>query len=201
MLIRLFDLILSFLLILFFLPFFAVIAIAILFDSKGGIFYFQKRVGLKGKEFNLIKFRTMYAGSEKKGLLTVGAKDPRITRTGNVLRKYKFDELPQLFNVLGGTMSLVGPRPEVGKYVDFYTEEQKKVLDIKPGITDYASIIYFNENEILSRSADPEQTYIKEIMPAKIRLNMTYIENKNIKTYLSVLFKTGAKIIRNIGKN
>jgi lipopolysaccharide/colanic/teichoic acid biosynthesis glycosyltransferase len=201
MLIRFFDILLSVLLITLFCPLFAIIAIAMTFDSKGGIFYLQERVGLKGNKFKLIKFRTMFIDSDKKGLLTIGMNDLRITRTGRILRKYKLDELPQLFNVLIGNMSFIGPRPEVSKYTDLYSEEQKKVLSIKPGITDYASIIYFNENDILSNSSDPEREYINKIMPDKIKLNMTYIENYNIMTYMNILFKTFIKIIKNIGKN
>lgn len=201
MLIKLFDIIFSFIFLILLLPLFVLISLTILLESKGGIFYSQKRIGLKGKEFNLFKFRTMYAHSDKKGYLTIGMNDKRITRAGIILRKYKLDELPQLLNVLIGNMSIVGPRPEVKKYVDLYTDEQKKILNVKPGITDYASIIFFNENEILSKSTFPEQTYINEIMPYKLKLNIIFIDNYNIKTYLKIIFLTLTKIINSFGKN
>jgi lipopolysaccharide/colanic/teichoic acid biosynthesis glycosyltransferase len=175
--------------------------LAIVVDSKGGVFYLQNRVGFKGKEFKLYKFRTMYVDSDKEGLLTIGAKDMRITKVGIVLRKYKLDEIPQLLNVLIGNMSFVGPRPEVKKYVDFYSEEQRKILNVKPGITDCASIVYYKESEMLSNPVDPEKKYINEIMPKKIKLNMTFIDNYNFKTYFNILLKTFFKIIKSIGKN
>ena len=137
----------------------------------------------------------MRKDSEKKGLLTVGKKDARITEMGYFLRKYKIDELPQLFNVFAGSMSLVGPRPEVKKYVEMYNEEQKKVLSVKPGITDYASMIYSNENEILSRSDDPEQHYIRHVMPAKLKLNLKYIENQGVFTDMNIILKTIGRIL------
>jgi lipopolysaccharide/colanic/teichoic acid biosynthesis glycosyltransferase len=155
----------------------------------------QKRVGKENKDFKLFKFRTMRTDADKKGLLTIGNKDPRITAVGYFLRKYKLDELPQLLNVLFGTMSLVGPRPEVRKYVDMYTDEQKKVLTIKPGITDYASLEYFRENELLSRSSDPEETYIKEIFPAKLELNKKYMLEASLATDLRIILKTLQRII------
>lgn len=138
----------------------------------------------------------MYKDSDKKGLLTVGGRDPRITPVGYFLRKYKLDELPQLFNVLLGSMSLVGPRPEVRKYVDLYTDEQKKVLSVQPGITDYASLDYINENELLAKSSEPEQTYIKEVMPAKLLLNMKYINEAGLGTDLKIIFRTIGRILR-----
>ncbi len=137
----------------------------------------------------------MKTDSDKKGLLTVGNKDARITKIGYTLRKYKIDELPQLFNVFFGTMSFVGPRPEVRKYVDLYTEDQQEILNVKPGITDYASLEYFNENELLAKSKNPEETYIKEVLPAKIELNKKYIKKIGIGTDLSIIFKTFSKII------
>ncbi len=143
------------------------------------VFYLQTRVGLNGKDFKLFKFRTMHKDSDKKGLLTVGGRDPRVTTIGYYLRKYKLDELPQLFNVLFGTMSLVGPRPEVRKYVDLYTKEQQQVLSVKPGITDFASLEYINENDLLAKSSDPEKIYIDEIMPAKLALNSKYIQQQS----------------------
>lgn len=138
----------------------------------------------------------MHKDAEKKGLLTVGGRDPRVTTIGYYLRKYKLDELPQLINVLIGDMSLVGPRPEVRKYVDLYSDTQKKVLSVQPGITDYASIEYFNENELLAKSSEPEKTYITEIMPAKLALNIKYIEAKNIATDFKIILKTLMKIIK-----
>lgn len=191
---RLFDTICSFIGILILLPFFVVIALLVGLGSRGGVFYIQKRVGKGGKDFSLLKFRTMYTDADKKGLLTVGARDSRITRVGYFLRKYKLDELPQLFNVLCGSMSLVGPRPEVRKYVEMYNEEQKKVLSVKPGITDYASIEYSDENERLARSSSPEQTYISEIMPHKLSLNLQYIREKGLLTDLKIIFRTIFKI-------
>ena len=153
-------------------------------------------MGKNGKDFLLWKFRTMKPDSDKKGLLTVGGRDPRVTGIGYFLRKYKLDELPQLFNVLSGEMSLVGPRPEVRKYVEMYSPEQLKVLEVKPGITDYASIEYSKENELLAKSSDPEKTYIEEIMPAKLKLNMKYIEEKSFWTDLKIIFRTVGKILR-----
>lgn len=176
-------------------PLFLLISLLIIIDSRGGVFYKQVRVGKFGKDFKLFKFRTMRPDSDQKGLLTVGAKDSRITGIGIYLRKYKLDELPQLLNVLGGSMSLVGPRPEVRKYVDLYTEEQAKVLNVKPGITDYASIEYINENEILAQSSDPEKTYIEEVMPAKLELNKIYIQNPGLGQDLKILLLTMRKIL------
>lgn len=193
---RIFDIIFSFLGILILFPAFLIISIIIICDSRGGIFYKQVRVGKNGKDFYLLKFRTMRTGADKKGLLTVGGRDPRVTTAGYYLRKYKIDELPQLFNVLLGDMSLVGPRPEVRKYVEMYSENQLKVLSVKPGITDYASIEYSDENELLAKSENPEQTYISEIMPAKLALNMKYIREKNLKTDLKIIFNTVLKILK-----
>jgi lipopolysaccharide/colanic/teichoic acid biosynthesis glycosyltransferase len=138
----------------------------------------------------------MKPGSDKKGLLTVGGKDNRITRVGAVLRKYKLDELPQLFNVFKGQMSLVGPRPEVPKYVDLYSEQQKKVFEVRPGITDLASLKYFNENDLLDKQENPEEYYIQTIMPDKIQLNMDYADNPNLKKYFDIIFKTLFKSVR-----
>lgn len=160
------------------------------------IFYLQTRVGKNGKDFQLFKFRTMHLNADKKGLLTVGGKDPRVTNIGYYLRKYKLDELPQLFNVLFGTMSLVGPRPEVRKYVDLYSDEQRKVLSVRPGITDFASLEFINENDLLAKSNNPEQTYINEIMPAKLALNAKYIEQKGILTDFKIILNTIFKIVK-----
>jgi lipopolysaccharide/colanic/teichoic acid biosynthesis glycosyltransferase len=192
---RLFDIISSLAGLIILSPFLFIISLCVLFGSRGGIFYRQVRVGKKGKDFLLWKFRTMKPDSDKKGLLTVGGRDPRVTGIGYFLRKYKLDELPQLLNVLSGEMSLVGPRPEVRKYVDMYSPEQLKVLEVKPGITDYASIEYSKENELLAKSSDPEKTYIEEIMPAKLKLNMKYIEEKSFWTDLKIIFRTVGKIL------
>lgn len=192
---RLFDIMASFIGILLLSPLLIIIYLAVVINSGFPAFYFQTRVGKNNKDFRLFKFRTMYKDSDKKGLLTVGGRDPRITPVGYFLRKYKLDELPQLFNVLLGSMSLVGPRPEVRKYVDLYTDEQKKVLSVQPGITDYASLDYINENELLAKSGEPEQTYIKEVMPAKLLLNMKYINEAGLGTDLKIIFRTIGKII------
>ena len=194
--IRFFDFILSLVGLVVLAPIFIVLAIWIKIDSKGPVFYRQVRVGQNSIDFGLFKFRSMVVDADKKGLITVGGRDPRITRSGYFIRKYKLDELPQLINVLVGDMSLVGPRPEVRKYVDLYTYEQQKVLSVKPGITDYASIEYMDENEILGKSSDPEKTYIEEIMPEKIKYNMKYIQNKNVSEYFKIIFLTLLKIVR-----
>lgn len=193
---RLFDIFFSLLgLVILFVPL-LFIAILISVDSRGGIFYKQIRVGKDGTDFNLLKFRSMKTDADKAGLLTIGGRDNRITNIGYSLRKYKIDELPQLINVLLGDMSLVGPRPEVRKYVDLYNSEQKQVLSVKPGITDYASIEYSNENEILGKAENPEEVYINEIMPAKLKLNLKYIEEQGIATDLKIIFRTIGKIMR-----
>ena len=194
--IRFFDFILGLVGLVVLAPIFIVLAIWIKTDSKGPVFYKQVRVGQNGIDFGLFKFRSMVVDADKKGLITVGGRDPRITRSGYFIRKYKLDELPQLINVLVGDMSLVGPRPEVRKYVELYTDEQQKVLSVKPGITDYASIEYMDENEILGKSNDPEKTYIEEIMPEKIKYNMKYIQNKNVSEYFKIIFLTLLKIVR-----
>ena len=144
----------------------------------------------------MLKFRTMYNGSEEKGSLTVGNDDQRITRTGHFLRKYKLDELPQLINIVKGEMSLVGPRPEVRKYVAFYNETQRNVLSLRPGLTDYASLEYLHENELLGNSPDPEKTYIEEIMPAKLELNKKYLQDPGLKNYFRIIGKTIIRIFR-----
>jgi len=191
---RLFDICCSFWGIYFLFPLLLFIAICIRLESKGGVFYRQIRVGLLGKPFALLKFRTMQPDSDKKGLLTVGANDNRITKVGYYLRKFKLDELPQLYNVLIGDMSLVGPRPEVQKYVDLYNETQRHVLDVKPGITDYASLAYFEENELLAKSNDPERTYIEEVMPAKLNINLAYIPKASLGEDLKIIFLTIKRI-------
>lgn len=192
---RLMDIFFSLIGLILLFPLFLIIGLIITLDSKGGVFYKQTRVGKDGKDFKLFKFRSMAVGSDKKGLLTVGGNDSRITKPGYFIRKYKIDELPQLINVFIGNMSLVGPRPEVRKYVDLYNQEQQKVLTVKPGITDYASIAYINENEVLGKSSNPENTYIEEVMPSKLKLNLKYIEEKSVITDIKIIFKTIAKII------
>ena len=156
----------------------------------GPIFYKQSRVGQYNKDFLLYKFRSMRVGSDKKGLITVGNRDPRITRSGYFIRKYKLDEFPQLINVLIGDMSLVGPRPEVRKYVDLYTEEQMHVLDVKPGITDLASIRYRNENEILENAENPDEYYINVVMQDKLKINLEYVSNHSFWYDIALIFKT-----------
>lgn len=196
MLKRTFDLVMSLIGVLILLPFLIIISLFILFDSKGGVFYKQVRVGRNNRDFLLLKFRTMCTDADKKSLLTVGLSDSRVTRVGKFLRKYKLDELPQLFNILKGDMSLVGPRPEVRKYVSLYTNEQLKVLNVKPGLTDFASIEYMDESDLLAQSENPEQTYINEIMPDKLNLNFKYIKKQSFTTDLSILFKTIFGIFR-----
>lgn len=196
MLKRGFDFLFALLGILLLSPVFLMIIIWVVLDSRGGAFYLQTRVGKGNKDFKIFKFRTMYADSDKKGLLTVGTRDSRVTCAGYYLRKYKLDELPQLANVLMGDMSFVGPRPEVRKYVDMYNPEQMRVLSVRPGITDVASIEYIDENELLGKSEDPETAYIYEVMPAKLRLNLEYINNKGIFKDIVLIFRTIVKIIR-----
>ena len=193
-LIRILDILFSLFGILILLPFFLIVALFILVDSRGGIFYKQLRVGINNSDFYLLKFRSMKTGADKAGLLTVGGNDSRITKVGSFLRKYKIDELPQLINVLKGEMSMVGPRPEVRKYLELYSAEQKKVLDVRPGITDYASIAYSNENEILGKAKNPEEVYINVIMPEKLKLNLKYISERNTVSYFKIIFKTISKI-------
>jgi lipopolysaccharide/colanic/teichoic acid biosynthesis glycosyltransferase len=192
---RIFDIVVSILILLIFFPFGSVISILILISSKGGIFYRQARVGLNNVDFKLLKFRTMRPESDKLGQLTVGMRDPRITKIGYFLRKYKLDEFPQFFNVLRGEMSIIGPRPEVREYVEHYSDEQLKVLLVKPGITDYASLHYFKENEILGLSEDPVKTYIQEVMPAKLALNKKYVEEQSFFVDLKIMWQTFLKIV------
>lgn len=193
--IRFFDILFSAAGLLFLSPLFLILCLIIKLESKGGCFYVQERIGKDGKSFGLYKFRTMRTGADEEGLLTVGEHDNRITRIGFFLRKLKIDELPQLMNVLKGDMSLVGPRPEVRKYVELYTEEQRKVLRVRPGITDYASIEYVNENELLSKSDDPDRIYIEEIMPDKIKLNMKYLEHYTLTEYFKIILLTFKRLI------
>ena len=188
--IRFFDIVFSFTGLIILSPLLLIVAVWVKIDSKGPVLYRQIRVGLHNIDFRLLKFRSMRINADKAGLLTVGGRDSRITTAGYWLRKYKIDELPQLINVLKGDMSLVGPRPEVRKYVNMYTETQKKVLRVRPGITDMASIAYKKENELLAGSPDPEKTYIDQVMPAKLKLNMVFIENPTLTNYFKIIFKT-----------
>lgn len=192
---RVFDVVVAFLGILILLVPFVIVAVLILADSKGGVFYRQTRVGRDKVNFGLLKFRTMYTNSDQLGLLTVGDHDKRITKIGYWLRKHKIDELPQLLNVLKGDMSFVGPRPEVIKYVELYDLQQVRVLSVKPGITDWASIEFSEENELLAKSADPESFYINEIIPSKIIQNLKYINKHDIWVDLTIIFLTLKKIM------
>lgn len=193
---RIFDFIVALIILLIFFPFGLILGLIIVFTSSGGVFYRQERIGQFGKPFKIFKFRTMRQNADKLGKLTVGMRDPRITAIGYFIRKYKLDEFPQFINVLIGEMSIVGPRPEVKEYVDLYTEEQREILKVKPGITDYASLEYFKENELLGQSSDPQKTYIEEIMPAKIKLNKKYIANPTIGQDLKIMWMTFLKMIK-----
>jgi lipopolysaccharide/colanic/teichoic acid biosynthesis glycosyltransferase len=188
--IRWFDFAFSIVALIILFPFFVLLALFIKLSSNGPVFFRQSRVGKGGKEFKLYKFRSMYVNAHEKGLLTVGGKDNRITAIGFYLRKYKLDELPQLVNVLKGEMSIVGPRPEVKKYVDLYTEAQRRVLEVRPGITDNASIVFRNENDLLATAADAEEFYINVVMPKKIELNYEFINNRSIQQYFKIIIKT-----------
>lgn len=187
--IRFFDITISSLGLLIMSPIITIIVLLIRFESKGNVIFRQERIGLNGKPFTIYKFRTMKPDADNKILLTLEM-DPRVTRTGKFLRKTKLDEIPQLVNVLKGEMSIVGPRPEVGKYVVRYTDKQKEILSTKPGITDIASIYFFNEGKLLRDQDDPEQYYEQVIIPRKIELNMEYIENKSLKLYFAIILKT-----------
>lgn len=196
MLKRIFDILSSLIVLTIGLPFFVIVSLLIVLDSKGNVFFVQERVGKNNTDFGLFKFRTMRPGSEKRGQITVGGRDPRITKIGYILRKFKLDELPQLLNVILGDMSIIGPRPEVRRYVNMYSKEQLKVLVVRPGLSDFASIEYINENELLGKSDNPEKTYIEEIMPAKLELNLKYIEQKSFITDIKLIFKTITKILK-----
>lgn len=187
---RLFDIVCSFFGLVFFSWLFVFVALWVGLSSKGGVFYRQRRVGRCNRDFTIYKFRSMRVNSDRQGLLSIGGRDGRITKAGVFIRKYKLDELPQLFNVLRGDMSFVGPRPEVRKYVELYTEEQKKVLTVRPGITSLSSIKYRNENEILSRSDNPEQYYIDVIMQDKLAIELDYLEQRSLLTDIKVIFQT-----------
>jgi lipopolysaccharide/colanic/teichoic acid biosynthesis glycosyltransferase len=187
---RILDLLVSGFGLMLLFPFFLLIALIIKLDSSGPVFYLQVRVGQNGKLFKLFKFRTMRTGADKFTAITVGNRDPRITAAGYYLRKFKVDELPQLINVFIGNMSLVGPRPELKKFVDLYNVEQAKVINVKPGITDYASIEFRNENELLEGKPDPIDYYVREIMPAKLALNLQYIREQSLWTDLKIITST-----------
>ena len=176
-------------------PLFLLLAVWIKLDSAGPVFYRQTRVGRHNRDFRLYKFRSMRVGADRQGLITVGGHDPRITRSGYFIRKYKLDELPQLINVFIGDMSLVGPRPEVRKYVDMYTPEQLHVLDVRPGITDMASIRYRNENELLAQAADPDRYYVEVILPDKLHINLKYVARHSFWFDIRLIFKTFKEII------
>ena len=185
--IRFFDIVFSLVGLIILSPLFLLISIWVKIDSPGPVFFKQVRVGLNGSDFHLIKFRTMFMNSDRKGLLTVGNSDYRVTSAGYFLRKFKIDEFPQLLNVFIGEMSIVGPRPEVRKYVEMYTSDQRIVLTVRPGITDYASIKYRFENEVLAKSENPEKSYIEVIMPEKLSLNMKYIQDQSVFQYFKII--------------
>lgn len=191
---RLFDIGFALVLLVLLSPLLLVFALAVALTSPGGAFFRQQRVGKGGRPFRLLKFRTMRPGSEAKGQLTIGGRDPRITRVGYLLRKTKLDELPQLWNVLAGDMSVVGPRPEVPKYVALYTAEQRAVLSVRPGITGMASLDYIDENELLARAADPEKAYIEEVMPAKLALDLRYVREQSLALDLRIIAVTVRKV-------
>ena len=193
---RVFDIVASGLGLIVLSPLFLVLAIWIKLDSKGPVFYRQVRVGYKNKDFRIFKFRSMRVGADKGSLVTIGGHDPRVTRSGYFIRKFKFDELPQLINVFLGDMSLVGPRPEVRHYVDYWAREQMHVLDVRPGITDPASIKFRNENELMEKAEDPEKYYIEVIMQEKIKLYLEYVEKHNFWYDLGLIFKTFWVIVK-----
>lgn len=192
---RLFDIFASACGLLVLSPLFIILAIWIKLDSKGPVFYRQVRVGLHNKDFRIFKFRSMRVGADKGSLVTIGGRDPRITRSGYFIRKYKLDEFPQLINVLIGDMSLVGPRPEVRHYVDYWTPEQMHVLDVRPGITDPASIRFRNENELMEKAENPEEYYINVIMQEKLKLYLEYVANHSFWYDIKLIFETFKVII------
>ena len=194
--IRFFDILLSSIGLILLSPLLLLVYVLVRTESKGPGFYSKKRIGKDGVPFRLYKFRSMRRGSDKGHLITVGGRDSRITKVGYYIRKYKIDELPQLWNVLIGDMSLVGPRPEVERYVRLYTPEQRIVLSVKPGITDYASIAFSNENELLGQAKDPEEMYVNEIMPKKIEYNLNFINNRTLVEYFKIIFMTLCKILK-----
>ena len=186
---RFFDVLASGIGLIVLSPIILILAIWIKLDSKGPVFYRQVRVGRYNKDFRIFKLRSMRVGADKGSQVTIGGHDPRVTRSGYFIRKFKFDELPQLINVLLGDMSLVGPRPEVRHYVDYWTPEQMHVLDVRPGITDPASIKFRNENELMEKAEDPEKYYIEVIMQEKIRLYLEYVDKQSFFYDISLIFK------------
>lgn len=193
---RLFDVVASGVGLLLLSPLFLLVAIWIKLDSPGPVFYRQVRVGRYNRDFRIFKFRSMRVGADKGSLVTIGGRDPRVTRSGYFIRKFKIDELPQLINVFIGDMSLVGPRPEVRHYVDYWTKEQLRVLEVRPGITDPASIKFRNENELLEKAEDPEKYYIEVIMQEKLRLYLKYVEKHNFWYDIKLIFQTFWVIVR-----
>jgi len=187
---RLFDIFFSILGLVVLSPLFLVVAVWIKLDSRGPVFYRQVRVGRHNRDFRIFKFRSMRVGSDKGSLVTIGGRDPRVTRSGYYIRKFKLDELPQLINVLKGDMSFVGPRPEVRHYVDYWTEEQMVVLSVRPGITDPASIKFRNENELMANAENPEEYYINVIMQEKLKLYIEYVNHHSLLTDIGLIFKT-----------
>ncbi len=187
---RLFDFLLSAIGLLVLSPLFLLIMLIVKLESRGPAFYIQQRVGRGGVPFNLVKFRTMRTDADKYNAITVGSRDPRITRVGYILRKYKIDELPQLINVVRGDMSLVGPRPELKKFVDLYTPEQRLVLSVRPGITDLASLQFRNENALLEGKEDPIKFYIEEIMPVKLAISLKYVQSRSFRLDLMIILRT-----------
>jgi lipopolysaccharide/colanic/teichoic acid biosynthesis glycosyltransferase len=189
------DICISLLILALFLPFGLLLMLFISLESAGGVFYLQERVGRNGQLFKLIKFRSMRPNADKGSQITIGNRDPRITKVGYFIRKFKLDEFPQFINVIKGDMSIVGPRPEVPFYVEMYTEAQRQILVVKPGITDYASLAYFNENEILAKAADPQKVYLEQIMPAKIELNQRYLSDPSLFKDIKIIGLTALKLI------
>jgi len=192
---RTFDICISLLILAVFLPLGLLLMLLIATESRGGVFYLQDRVGKDGKVFKLLKFRSMRPNADKGSQITIGNRDPRITRTGYAIRRFKLDEFPQFVNVIKGDMSIVGPRPEVPFYVNLYSDEQRKILAVKPGITDYASLAYYDENEILAKAEDPQKAYIEEIMPAKIAINQRYLSQPGLLQDLKIIGLTAKKIL------
>lgn len=198
MLKRIFDVIFSTLGLIILFPLHLLVSILIKLDSKGSVLFVQNRVGQFNSEFKIYKYRTMFLDSEKRGLLTLGEDESRITKIGYYLRKYKVDEFPQLINVLIGNMSLVGPRPEIRKYVNYYSEDDMNILKIKPGVTGFASLKYINETEILEKAENPEKTYIEQIMPDKLKLNKSYIKKNNLFIDIKIILKTLLKLVSSL---
>lgn len=188
--IRFFDLLISFIGILLFSPILVIVSLLIIVDSRLPVFFKQSRVGKHNRDFELYKFRTMKVDKENNSFLSLSKSGNKITGIGYFLRKSKMDELPQLFNVIKGDMSIVGPRPELRKYVDLYNEHQREILQIRPGVTDYATIKFMNEEELLAESDNPEELYISKILPEKILLNKLYFRNHSVKEYFKIIFIT-----------